>query len=161
RSAFFSPVEIDPTNSNRVLLATYRIYRSTNGGTSWSAISGDLSNGAGSIRALAISKSTPNTVWAATNDGNVSKSTDGGATFTKMLTGIPGWPRVTREITIDPSNANVVYLAVSNFGTDQVRRTKDGGTTWQVLDGNLPDVPVNVVVPVKVGSKQILFAGAD
>lgn len=161
RNAFFSPIEIDPTNSNRVLLGTYRIYRSTNGGTSWSSISADLSNGTGSVRSLAISKTNPQVVWATTTDGNVSKSIDGGATFTKMLTGVPGWSRVTREITVDPYDSQTVYLAVSNFGTDQVRRTKDGGTTWQALDGNLPDIPVNVVVADKPFGKRMIFAGTD
>ncbi|MBS1724533.1 MAG: hypothetical protein JSS66_16445 [Armatimonadetes bacterium] len=161
RSAFFSPVEIDPTNSNRMLLGTYRVYRSLNGGTSWSVLSGDLSNGAGSIRALAISASNPSTVWVATTDGNVSKSTDGGATFARKLQSIPGWPRVTREITIDPSNDQIVYLAVSNFGTDQIRRSLNGGDTWQTLDGNLPDVPVNVIAVTKFKGKRMLFVGTD
>ena len=160
RNAFFSPIEVDPTTSNRILLGTYRVYRSTNGGTSWSAISGDVTNGTGSIRALAISKSNPNTVWLATTDGRVSRSTDGGATFTPILTNIPGWPRVTREVTIDPSNADIVYVAVANFGTDQVRRTVNGGASWQSLDGDLPDIPVNVVIPVVKG-KPMLFAGTD
>lgn len=161
RSAFFSPIEIDPTTSARILLGTYRLYRSTNGGTSWSPISGDLTNGSGGIRALAISKSKPNTVWVATTDGNISSSIDGGVTFTKRLTGIPGWPRVTREITIDPTDDKVVYLAVSNFGTDQIRRTVDGGQTWRALDGDLPDIPVNVVVVARLGSKKFLYAGTD
>lgn len=161
RNAFFSPIEIDPTNSNRVLLGTYRMYRSTNGGTSWSAISGDLSNGSGSVRSLSISKTNPQVVWATTTDGNVSRSIDGGVTFTKILTGIPGWSRVTREITIDPYDSQTVYLTVSNFGTDQVRRTKNGGTSWESLDGDLPDVPVNVVVADKPLGKRMIFAGTD
>ncbi|MBL8066253.1 MAG: hypothetical protein JNM34_10400 [Chthonomonadaceae bacterium] len=161
RTAFFSPVEVDPTNSNRVFLATHRLYRSTNGGTSWAAISADLSNGAGAVRALALSKSNPNTIWVATNDGNISRSQDGGLTFTKMLTSIPGWPRVTREVTIDPEDASTVFLAVSQFGTDQIRRTKDAGVTWQSLDGDLPDVPVNVVTIERFKGKTYLFAGTD
>lgn len=161
RSAFFTPVEIDPTTSSRILLGTHRVYRSTNGGTSWTAISADVSNGSGAIRALAISKSSPQTVWVATTDGNISKSTDGGATFTKMLTGIPGWPRVTREVTIDPLDDKTVYLAVSNFGIDQVLKTTNGGTSWAALDGDLPDVPVNVLVVDKPYGKHTIFAGTD
>lgn len=161
RSAFFSPVEVDPTNSSRVLLGTYRVYRSTNGGTSWTAISGDVSNGSGSIRALAISKTNPNVVWLATNDGNVSKSTTGGTSFTKMLTGIPGWPRVTREVTIDPTDENTVYVAVANYGTDQVRRTTNGGTSWTSLDGDLPDIPVNVIAVDRRYGRTVIYAGTD
>ncbi len=161
RVAFFSPIEIDPTNSSRILLATHRLYRSLNGGTSWSVISGDLTNGSGAVRALAVSKSNPQVVWTASNDGVVSRSTDGGTTFTRVLTGVPGWPRVTREITIDPIDQQTVYLAVSQFGTDQVRRTTDGGLTWTVLDGDLPDVPVNVVEVDRSGGQPVLYAGTD
>ncbi|MBS1713784.1 MAG: hypothetical protein JST30_05550 [Armatimonadetes bacterium] len=161
RAAFFTPIEVDPTTSSRILLGTHRVYRSTNGGTSWSAISADVTNGSGAIRALAISKSNPSVVWLATTDGNVSRSIDGGATFTKKLTNVPGWPRTTREISIDPTNENTVYLAVSNFGTDQVRKTTDGGTTWTPIDGDLPDVPVNVVEIDRRLGTVVLYAGTD
>jgi hypothetical protein len=110
-----------------MLYATQRVYESTNGGTSWTAVSGDVSNGAGAIRTLTIAPSNPQIVYVTTNDGNVARSTDGGRTFVRLLTGIPGWPRVTRELFVDPADPQKVYLAVAAFGTDQVRYSADGG----------------------------------
>ncbi|MFT4538685.1 MAG: photosystem II stability/assembly factor-like uncharacterized protein [Planctomycetota bacterium] len=160
RNCFLPPYLIDPTDSSRMYYGTHRLYRSTNGGTSWSAISADLSNGSGAIRALAISPSDPDVIWAATNDGNVAVSINGGSNFTTCLSGMPGWPRVTREICVHPRNSMVAWLAVAAFGTDQIRKTSDRGQTWTSVDGDLPDVPVNVVA-VMPGSPTRLYAGTD
>lgn len=161
RNCFEPPYLIDPTNSSRLLYATHRIYRSTNGGTSWSALSGDLSNGSGAVRALAQAASDPMYVYAATNDGNVQRSIDGGANFTLVRSGVPGWPRVTRELAVAPDDPQTVYLAVASFGADQVLRSTDAGANWTALDGDLPDVPVNVVATDVRTHPPTLFAGTD
>jgi MYXO-CTERM domain-containing protein len=50
---------------------------------------------------------------------------------------------------------------VQRFGTDQVRMTKDLGTTWAAIDGNLPDVPVNAVDAAVVQGQHMVFVGTD
>lgn len=161
RNAFLPPYLIDPTNSNRMFYGTQRVYRSLDGGNNWSALSGDLDNGAGAIRALALAPSNTNVLYAATNDGNLAVSINGGFNFTTIESSRPGWPRVTREIYVDPSDAGVAYLATAAFGTDQVRRTQDFGQAWEVLDGNLPELPVNVVVAEAGVPSAAIFAGTD
>jgi photosystem II stability/assembly factor-like uncharacterized protein len=162
RNAFEPPYLIDPTNSTRMLYATHRIYRSTNSGASWTAISGDLTGGgSASIRSIAIAPSDPNTVYAATSDGRVQRSTNGGSAFTLVLTGNPGWPRVTRELFVDPSDPQSVYLAGAGFGAIKIRHSTDGGTTWESLDGDLPDVPVDTISVDIRGKLPVLYAGAD
>lgn len=161
RNCFLPPYLIDPTNSNRMLYATQRIYQSTNGGINWTPISGDITTGSGAIRSLAMAPSNVNVIWAATNDGNVSVSTNGGAVFSTRLSGIPGWPRVTREIFIDPSDANTMYLATASFGTTQLRRTRDLGLTFDPLDGALPDTPVNTVAVDVRFSLPVIYVGTD
>lgn len=161
RNCFLPPYLIDQTNPQRMLYGTQRVYRSTDGGTSWNPISADLTLGAGAIRALAMGVNDPDRVYAATNDGRVLASADGGVSFALRLSGIPGWPRVTREITVDPGNARTAYLAVAAFGTDQVRRTRDAGVTWEALDGDLPDMPVNVIAADGRCPTPVLYAGTD
>ncbi len=161
RNCFLPPYEIDPSNPSRMLYGTHRIYESLNGGTNWTAVSGDLTTGTGAIRALAIAPSDPDVVYVATNDGNVAVSFDRGRNFVQRASGMPGWPRVTRELIVHPSDANTVFLAVSAFGADQIRRSTDAGATWQVLDGDLPDVPVNVLALDNRTSPGTIYAGTD
>jgi len=161
RNCFLPPFLIDPDNSQRMLYGTHRIYQSLSGGTGWSALSDDLTNGAGAIRALAMAPSNPNVVYAATNDGNVLVSIDGGEDFTQILDDVPGWPRVTREMFVHPNDPLTMYLAVAVFGEDQVRRTGDAGQSWEILDGDLPDIPVNVVAADVRYSTPVIYAGAD
>jgi len=162
RNCFLPPYLIDPANPMRMLYATERLFESTDGGSNWAALSPDLTGGSpAAIRALAIAPSDSNYVYAATNDGRVQASADGGASFDLRLTDVPGWPRVTRELTVDPTDPRTVYLATAAFGQPQVRRSRDAGATWETLDGNLPDTPVNVVAVDARTIVHTLFAGAD
>lgn len=161
RNCFLPPYVFDPSNPQRLLYGTHRVYVSTNGGTQWSPLSDDITKGEGAIRALAIAPSDAKYVYAATNDGNVAVSKDGGATFTIVLTDNPGWPRTTRELWVDPVDPETVYLAGAAFGVDQVRRSTNAGMTWESLDGNLPDIPVNVVAIDRRGAVHFLYAGTD
>lgn len=145
RNCFVPPFVIDSHNHDRVLYGTQRVYRSLNGGASWSPISGDLTKGAGAIRALAISPADANRVWAATNDGNVLVSSNGGQNFDLVISNNPGWPRLTKELCPDIAKPDTAYLAVAYFGGAHVMRTLDAGQHWEAMDGDLPDVPVNVV----------------
>ena len=52
---------------------------------------------------------------------------------------------VTRLLT-HPTNADIVYATVANFGTSHVFRSSDGADTWSDIDGGqLPDVPHHAV----------------
>lgn len=161
RNCFLPPYEIDPTNSNRMLYCTHRVYESMNGGTSWTAVSGDLSNGAGAIQSIAIAPSNPQVAYVATNDGNVSVSTDGARTFTRVLSGIPSWPRTTRSIFVHPGDDQTAYLAVAQYGVNKIRRTRDRGQTWEPLDGDFPDVPANTIAVDTRGAVPRIYVGAD
>lgn len=160
RNCFLPPFLIDPTDSTRMLYATHRVYRSADAGSSWTPISSDLTNGTGAIRSLAIAPSNPDYVYAATNDGNVLVSSNGGATFLVVRTNHPGWPRVTRELFVHPTVETTVWLAVAAFGTDQILRSHDAGQTWVAVDQGLPDIPVNTVSVIP-GAPARIFAGTD
>ncbi|MCH8244010.1 MAG: hypothetical protein IH897_15580, partial [Planctomycetes bacterium] len=166
RNCFVPPITYSPDSPTTLLYATHRIYRTTDTGLSWTAISGDLTGGKNlghlaAVRALVIAPSNPQTVYAATNDGRILVSVDGGSVWDLKLTGIPGWPRVTREIAVDPADDAVAYLAVSQFGVDQVLRTRNRGDNWWSITGNLPDVPANSVAVYRDGELRAVFLGTD
>jgi len=70
--------------------------------------------------------------------------------------------RYLSGLAIDPANSNHVLLAVNGFsrkwtegpgaGVGHLFETKDGGTTWTNISGNLPDVPANSVALLKGGT---------
>lgn len=161
RNCFHPPYLIDPIGSNRMLYGTQRVYRTLTGANAWSVLSGDLTAGTGAIQALAIAPSNTNISYAATNDGRVLRSDNGGGTFQIVAAGVPGWPRVTREIVVHPREPLTVYLAVGAFGVEQVRRSRDGGANWESLDGDLPDAPVNVLAMDARGPLGMLYAGTE
>ena len=61
------------------------VFKSTNGGASWSAVNTGLTNT--HVGALAIDPATPTTLYAGT-DGGVFKSANGGASWSAVNTGL-------------------------------------------------------------------------
>ncbi len=162
RNCFLPPYLIDPNDSARMIYGTHRMYLSTNYGESWSVLSGDLTGGgSAAIQALAIAPTDSLTIYAATNDGRILVSSDGGENWSIILANVPGWPRITRELFVDPTDANTLYAAVAHYGEPKIRRTKDRGQTWEILEGTFPDIPVNVVAVDVRGARPIIYAGAE
>lgn len=161
-NAFYTPVEYVPGSGTTLLCGSDRIYKSTNNGDLWTAISPDVTPTAlGAIRCIAIHPLNVSRVMVATTDGVIARSIDGGATFTNVVTGNPGWIRVTREIVASPVNANVWYRTVASFGAAQIQRSSDNGTTWASIDGDLPDLPVNTIGIDPRPVTPVLYAGTD
>lgn len=128
-------------NTIYVASATGGVWKSTDAGTTWRAIFD--SEPVSSIGAIAVAPSDPSIVWVGTGEANnrqtsswgdgVYKSTDGGLTWTHM--GLPDSYQISR-IVIDPSNSQVVYVAVlGNLwdagGERGLYKTEDGGKSWQ------------------------------
>ena len=101
-------------------------------------------------------------IYAATNDGKILVSTNAGAGWFNMASGIPGWPRITQELAVDPASESTVYLAVQHFGVDQVRRSENYGGVWTSVDDNLPDVPANCVAAYRTATGlPMVLVGTD
>ncbi len=166
---YIGDIAYHPTNPNIVYAGTgdpdvpftvfvgNGMYKSTDGGNTWTHIG--LSN-AKIITKIIVSPQNPNTIYVAAlgnpiqadNHRGVYKSTDGGATWSQVLfvnnqTGVS-------DMVIDPANDNVVYatsytcirnatvnIRVSNDA--RVYKSTNGGTTWNILQGGLPNYPVN------------------
>ncbi len=115
------------------------VYRSTDGGASWTRVLGPGLSGPVVASDLRLDPSDPNIVYAAlgwiggaTTNG-VYKSTDGGETFVQLAGGFPtsNVGRINLAIAMD--NPQVLYAAVHNPATDGllgIWRTLDGGASW-------------------------------
>jgi hypothetical protein len=162
---FVPPLVLDPSHSQTLYFGTSKLYQSTNGAGSWTAISGDLTGGGGGgITAIAVAPSSSNTVYVATGagadssgnviPGKVWASTNAGGSFIEVDTGLP--PRWATALAVDPSNSQIAYVTFSGFsgfGTDtqgHVFKTVNGGTVWADVSGvgltGLLNIPVNDIV---------------
>lgn len=169
RDAFFNPVIFDPNDPDTAYYATQRLYRSTNSGKSWSAISMDLTDGAflSAIRSIDVAKSDSKVIYVVTTDGRVLVSSDGGKNFEVKLQDISDWKRVSRDLVISDRSADVAYLGIPKFASamGRVLKTSDRGKSWQDIAGNLPENPVNSMDlytdPNGSAEDDILFLGTD
>ena len=133
-------LESDPATFY-VAMATSGIYKTTNGGTTFTTVFDH--EGTGSVGAVAIAATDPNLVWAGTGENNnrqssswgdgVYKSTDGGRSWRNM--GLRASKQIARVI-VDPVDFDVVYVAAlgdlwAAGGERGVYKTSDGGATWQ------------------------------
>jgi len=113
-------VVVDPTDGN-VYAATYgSLFRSTNGGNSWSALKGANHNSPWSSY-VDVAISATGVLYAVFSSGSadagVYRSTDGGTTLTPITPA--GWASsVNRTVlAIAPSNPNIVYFLSETPGS--------------------------------------------
>jgi photosystem II stability/assembly factor-like uncharacterized protein len=144
------------------------IWKTTDAGTVWTPIFD--SQPIGSIGAIAVAPSDPQTIFAGTGESDIRsdlssgngvyRSIDGGSTWTHL--GLEDTRQIS-QIVIDPGNSKVVYVAALGhaYGPNEQRgvyKSVDGGTHWtKVLDAG-PDTGISDLA-ICSGNAQILFAG--
>jgi photosystem II stability/assembly factor-like uncharacterized protein len=116
------------------------VFKTTNGGITWQAISDSI--GVTTIGDVAVAPSDTNVVWAGTGEKNslrsqgwgngLWKSVDAGRTW--RFAGLPD-SRAIGRIVVHPRDPNTVYVAALGhlWGTNPERgvfKTTDGGRTW-------------------------------
>ena len=105
------------------------LYKSIDGGTTWAQLTNGLPTEGLGRMGLAIAPSSPRRIYviADAKEGGLFRSDDAGATFTKASGDPRIWGRgwYFTKVTVDPKNADVVY--VPNTG---VYKSTDGGRTW-------------------------------
>jgi photosystem II stability/assembly factor-like uncharacterized protein len=158
-----------------------RVFRLTQKGTHWQAISGDLSaadplkttaSGSGAesygvVYTLAESPLQAGLLWAGTDDGKLWLTRDDGGTWTDLTASLPAAARGQWLNRIEPGarDAAVAYLAVDAHRAGNLAplafRTADAGRTWQPIAANLPaDGPVKVVRE-DPRNPSVLYAGTE
>ncbi len=182
------PLALDPFDHNTVYYGCQVIFKTSNGGTSWSVISPDLSTQDASrivssggivgdnlgqfygevVFSIAPSEVQKGLIWAGTNDGKVWYTKDGGARWndvTRNIAGLPAWGVIAK---IEPSHfdAGTAYIAVDFHLMDNrdpfLYKTTDFGQTWTKISGGLPKGPLAYtrVIAENPNRKGMLFAGA-
>jgi photosystem II stability/assembly factor-like uncharacterized protein len=103
------------------------VFRTTNGGTTWAPAGGGLV--APSLHALAISASSPRTVYAGVQARGVYRWTEDAPAWTLASGGLR--PVFVTRVAADPAHAGHVLAGTIGFG---VLATRDGGASWTPVD---------------------------
>jgi photosystem II stability/assembly factor-like uncharacterized protein len=154
---FIAPFEHSNV-TNALYLGTWRLFRSSDFGRTWTAPAGDLELGKhrnDTLSAIALGESDPNMIYTGSSRGRVMRSRDDGVSWTDVTATLPD--RSVRAIAVDRAHADVAYVGFSGYATDHVFLTRDGGASWQVLRDGLPDIPVNALLV----HGAFLYAGTD
>ncbi len=177
--------EVDP---HVLYLAGNVLFKTMNGGHSWTVISPDLTRttdstvppsvgvystqpGArahhgGVIYAVAPSRRNVNTIWVGSDDGLIQMTRDGGLHWTDITPRtLTPWMKVA-QLDASHFDDNTVYAAVNAFRLDDLRphiyRTHDRGNTWTEITNGIPatEGAVNTVRedPQRQG---LLYAGTE
>jgi trimeric autotransporter adhesin len=94
------------------------------------------------VSAIKVSPYTSNTVYFGTTAGRVVKVANANVA-TPTATNITGTINAGYISNIEVgTNDNNLIVTVSNYSVNSVYVTTDGGTTWSVCEGNLPNMPV-------------------
>ncbi|RMF72091.1 MAG: hypothetical protein D6738_12250 [Acidobacteria bacterium] len=155
RINWVTPYVLDPTSPNILYLGTHRVYKSVNYGDWWDPVSGDLTNGSGSLVSLDVNRNFPEVVVASSTNATVWRTTDGGATWQNLSAGLPS--RSINDVASDPVDPDRILAAVSGFGTAHLWEWR-AGAGWTAVGDGLPNVPANTVLML---TDQKVYVGTD
>jgi photosystem II stability/assembly factor-like uncharacterized protein len=184
RTVRTQPLVWSPKDPNILFYATAGVWKTSNGGHSWTAISGDLTRhtwqipanagkyassvtpaAIGTVTALAPSPLDVNVLWAGTGDGLIQMTTNGGLKWTDVTPPqIKPWTRIF-NMDAGHFDTKTAYAAANTLRLDDMNphlwRTHDGGKTWtEIINGISPGSVTNSIRedPHKKG---LLYASTD
>lgn len=165
-----TPVILSPHNADVVYFGTNRLYRSMDQGTTWTAISDDLTRSDkrgdvpfASLTTLSESSLQFGLIWAGTDDGQVWVTQTGGVEWKDVAAKLPKNRWVSR-VEASSHSLKRAYVSLNGYRDDDIRayvyRTDDLGKTFTDISKGLPDEAVNVIRedPVVEG---VLYVGTD
>jgi photosystem II stability/assembly factor-like uncharacterized protein len=156
--AWITPWCQDPLTAKTIYAGTDKVYKSSDQGTTWGAISGVLA-GVGQFTVLEVAKN-PKVIYA--GDGNkLYRTTNAGASWTDITAGLPVAVNYLMDVAINDNNPDMAWVTFSGYVSgNKVYKTKDGGITWMNVSGSLPNMPVNCVV-YENNIKNAVYVGTD
>ncbi|WP_299668625.1 hypothetical protein [uncultured Polaribacter sp.] len=182
-------IHIDPFDNSTLYFGSQFVHKSTDKGLTWTVISPDLSTnnpeklkqsesggltmdatGAENHCTILVIEPTvleKDVLWAATDDGQVYITKNGGETWTNVAKNIKGLPEYSWITQIKASNKNKgeALLVANDYRrfnyTPYAYRTKNYGKTWErIVDEN--DVQSYALCIIEdPENKNLLFLGTD
>jgi photosystem II stability/assembly factor-like uncharacterized protein len=181
-----SPLAISPHDPDTFYWGAERLFKTTDEGKSWVAVSGDLTRNDKSkqiasggpitkditsveyydtIFAIAESPLMRGHLWVGTDDGLIQASSDGGGHWRNATPpDMPQWSTISM-IELSHFDEGTAYVAVDRHKLDDVRpyvfKTSDDGKSWRRLDSGLPDGAFVHAVREDPAKRGLLYAATE
>src|SRR5438477_6213337 len=186
RFQWTAPILVSQHDPNTLYHAGERLFKTTDGGMHWEAISPDLTRNDKSkqqasggpiniddtgteyydtIFAVAESPVTNDLIWAGTDDGLIHVTRDGGKNWANVTPkDLPEWSRVSL---IDASSldAGTAYVAIDRHQLDDNRpyiyKTGDYGKSWTKITKGIPETTFVRAVREDPKQRGLPYAGTE
>ena len=145
-------IAVDSGNAMHIIVGanTGGVWRTIDGGTTWTVLTDDLSNL--DVGSLAIDPTNSSTYFWGSTGGVIFKSIDDGATWN--FHGDTGNGTVNK-ILIDPTNTQKMYCSVSGGG---IYKSTNGGVNWTIIHSSATN---GYDVEFKPGDTDVVYASGD
>ena len=142
------PFVMSPSDSKTLFAGYENLYKTTDGGNSWSIMTNYVTNTnklgiTDAISIIKIAENNANIIYSGSEvyiNGTrtiiLQKSIDGGTTWNVL-----NHPINFIDLAIDPSNASIVW----GVGLGKIYQSTDGGTTWIDKTGTFPNIAINTI----------------
>jgi photosystem II stability/assembly factor-like uncharacterized protein len=169
------PMAFSPQDPHLLYLGTQFLLKTTNGGTSWDAVSGDLTRvrpdekdskqARGTILTIAPSDVKEGVIWVGTDDGNIQLTKDSGRVWQNVTPpNVSEWSTVS-IVEASHFDAGTAYAAVNRNNHDDLHphifRTRDFGQTWQETTRGIREIDFVRTVREDPVRRGLLYAGTE
>lgn len=183
-----APIAGSPHDPKVIYHAANVLFRSTNGGQSWTAISPDLTRNDKAkqkwsggpitgdnttaeyyctLSAVAESPVEKGVIWVGSDDGLVHLTRDGGKTWQNVTANLPEFPdwATIKMIEPCPHDAGAAYVVIDAHLLDDFKprlfKTEDYGQTWRRLSDGMDQDTYLHVCRADRQARGLLFVGTD
>jgi len=182
-----TPFFISKYDSDTIYSAGNVVFKSTDEGMTWEAISGDLTRDLkdkqvitgtpwlpeyfgqevySTIQRLAESPLKQGVIWTGSDDGLIYLTQDEGKTWNNVT--IPNLPELAHvhELEASPHDAATAYVAISRYNTTDdyapyLYKTSDYGKTWTNLSASFPQDETTRTIREDTVRKGMLYVGTE